>query len=278
VYRFLLSRQWVTLTVLGLVMIPTMVKLGYWQLHRHEHRVANNEIIATNVDAAPVAVESVTEPGAVLPHSDLYRSVTATGRFDTAHEVVARHRTAGAEGAGDDHAGGQQIGYHVITPLILDEGRAVLVNRGWIDSGDDPTAFPEIPAPPSGEVTVTGRLRPDETTAATGIRDRQGLPDRQIMLISSKANAEYVPRQLVSGYLELVAVSPQPKGAQPALIPEPDHSGIGPHMAYAVQWWLFAAMVPVGWVVLLRRQRAEILQARTKGATSQEAKDAAVTV
>jgi cytochrome oxidase assembly protein ShyY1 len=49
-------------------------------------------------------------------------------------------------------------------------------------------------------------------------------------------------------------------------------------MAYAVQWWLFAAMVPVGWVVLLRRQRAEILQARTKGATPQEAKDAAVTV
>jgi cytochrome oxidase assembly protein ShyY1 len=263
VYRFLLSRQWVILTVLGLVMIPVMIKLGYWQLHRHETRVANNEVISANLKAEPVPVESVTEPGAVLGQSELYRPVTATGRFDAAHEVVARHRTSD-DGGSSDGAGGRQIGYHVITPLILDNGGAVLVNRGWIDSGDDPTAFPEIPAPPSGQVTVTGRLRPDETTAATGIRDVQGLPDRQVMLISSsKMDPEYAPEQLVSGYLELVSLSLPATGAQPQLIPAPDHSGIGPHLAYAVQWWLFAAMVPVGWVVLLRRERAEILQKTT---------------
>ncbi|HEY3477629.1 MAG TPA: SURF1 family protein [Streptomyces sp.] len=268
-YRFLWSRQWVILTLLGLVMIPTMIRLGFWQLHRHEHRVANNNIIAASLRATPLPVEKVTHPGAALPHSDLYRSVTATGHYDTAHEFVARQRTAGNTQT-DDQGGAQQIGYHVITPLVLDDGRAVLVNRGWIAPGDDPAAFPKIPAPPSGEVTVTGRLRPDETTSATGIRNKKGLPDRQVMLISSVLDARDVPATLVSGYMELVSTSPKPAAGQPSLIPEPDHSSIGPHMAYAIQWWLFTVMVPVGWVVLFRRERAEILAARARPETPQE--------
>ena len=254
-YRFLLSRQWVILTVLGLVMIPVMIRLGYWQLHRHENRVANNEVISANLSAEPVRVESVTEPGAVLAREDLYRVVTAEGRYDSARTVVARQRT---------DAGGERIGYHVITPLVLDGGGTVLVNRGWVSPGDDITVFPKIPAPPAGEVTVTGRLRPDETTSATGIRNRPGLPPGQISLISSTALADDMPRTLVSGYLELVSTTPGPTGTQPQLIPSPDASGIGPHLAYAIQWWLFAAMVPVGWVVLLRRERAEIPQARPR--------------
>ncbi|WP_329130527.1 SURF1 family protein [Streptomyces sp. NBC_01476] len=253
-YRFLLSRQWVFLTLLGLVMIPAMAELGFWQLHRHDHRVANNKIIAASLRTAPAPVESVTGPGATVPRQDLYRTVTATGRFDTAHEVVARQRT---------DADGNRIGYHVITPLTLANGRTVLVNRGWIAPGDDLTAFPEIPGPPAGEVTVTGRLRPDETSKATGIRNKHGLPARQIQLISgAEAAKQQVPGELLGGYLELVGTTPGAKGPQPELIPEPDHSGIGPHLAYAVQWWLFAAMVPVGWVVLVRRRRAEILAER----------------
>jgi cytochrome oxidase assembly protein ShyY1 len=261
VYRFLLSRQWVFLTLLGLVLIPVMIRLGFWQLHRHEHKVANNKIIAAALKAPAVPVESVTRPGFEVPHQDLYKAVSARGHFDTAHEVVARHRTAGNGGTEDD-AGGQQIGYHVITPFVMDDGRAVLVNRGWIQGPDDPTAFPKIPAPPSGEVTVTGRLRPDETTSATGIRNRKGLPPRQIMLINSTMVTTYMPERLVGGYMEMVSVSPGGKPSSPALVPEPNHSDIGPHLAYAIQWWLFSAMVPVGWVVLLRRERAEILAAR----------------
>lgn len=265
-YRFLLSRQWVVLTLVGLVLMPVMVRLGFWQLHRHEHRVANNHLISAALKAAPVPVESVTSPGFQVPHSDLYKTVTARGRYDTAHEVVARHRTAGNSGSDDSSGGGEQVGYHVITPLILDDGRAVLVNRGWIAPGDDPTAFPKITPPPSGEVTVTGRLRPDETSSATGIRNRSGLPDRQIMLISGTQvkDAGHLGAQVLGGYLELVSTSPKPGRGQPGLVPEPDHRSIGPHMAYAIQWWLFTAMVPVGWVVLLRRQRAEILAERAR--------------
>ncbi|KRV49306.1 hypothetical protein AQ490_03690 [Wenjunlia vitaminophila] len=249
-YRFLLSRRWLLLTLLGLVLIPVMVKLGFWQFHRHEDRVANNDQIAATLKSRPVPVGELTAPGREVSGDRVWRSVTATGRYDTRHEVVARQRTAADEAT---------IGYFVITPLVMDDGNALLVNRGWVSPGNDITTYPDVPPAPRGEVTVTGRLRPDETTGNSGIKNKQGLPDRQIMLINSELLAGGLPYPLVGGYVELSGTSPQPKGEQPELVPGPDHSSIGNHLAYAIQWWLFTAMVPVGWVVLARREHRDLL-------------------
>jgi cytochrome oxidase assembly protein ShyY1 len=253
VYRFLLSRQWVILTLVCLGLIPTMVELGFWQFHRHEHRVAQNRRIADTLDAKPVPVEKLTRPGHGVPEKDTWHPVTGTGTFDSAHEVVVRRRTAA-----DD----QSIGFYVLTPLVLKDGRTVLVNRGWVAAGTDQAAYPDVPAAPEGEVTVTGRLMPDETTEASGIKDLRGLPDRQIMLINSEQQAKALGREVLGGYIELTA--PEPRGGRPEPVPEPDHDSIGPHMAYAVQWWLFAAGVPVGWVVLVRRERKDRLAEAAK--------------
>ncbi|MFE0091022.1 SURF1 family protein [Streptomyces sp. NPDC059016] len=244
-YRFLLSRQWVILTLVSLVLIPVMVELGYWQLHRHERRVAQNELIADNLAARPVPVTELTSPGHTVPRTDYWRHATATGTYDTAHEVVVRRRTDNDE----------RVGVHVLTPLVLADGRAVLVNRGWVPAAADQTAYPAVPPAPKGQVTVTGRLMADETTDASGIKDLSGLPPRQIMLIDSEQQAKSLGRPVLGGYLQQTA--PEPAGGTPELIAEPDHDSIGAHMAYAVQWWLFAAGVPVGWVVLVRREKRD---------------------
>lgn len=249
-YRFLLSRQWVILTLVALGLVPATVELGFWQLHRHEYRVAQNELIERNLDSRPVPVAELTSPGHTVPKGDYWRNVTATGSYDTRHEVVIRQRTA---------AGSDSIGYYVLTPLVLDDGRGALVNRGWIEAGHDLTRFPEVPPAPAGEVTVTGRLMGDETTEASGIKDKKGLPERQFMLINSRQQADRLDRQVLGGYIELT----DPAGEIPEPVPGPDHSSIGPHMAYAVQWWLFTAGIPVGWVVLVRRERAERLAERS---------------
>ncbi|MFI7348855.1 SURF1 family protein [Streptomyces sp. NPDC049936] len=242
-YRFLLSRQWVILTLVALALIPTMIELGFWQLHRHEHRVALNKVIADSLAARPVPAETMTSPGARVGDDHLYRRVTAKGHFDTAEEVVVRRRTNA-----DD-----RVGYHVLTPFVLDDGKVLMVNRGWIPSnGASQTAFPKIPAPPAGETTVTGRLMPDQTTEDSGIKNVAGLPDRQVMLINSEQQAERLGKQVLGGYVEMT--EPKPAGDTPELIAEPDHDSIGNHMAYAVQWWLFATGVPIGWFVLVRRE------------------------
>ncbi|MDV5144762.1 SURF1 family protein [Streptomyces sp. SBC-4] len=244
-YRFLLSRQWVILTLIVLALIPTMIELGFWQFHRHERRVAQNALIADNLKAKPVPVEELTSPGHTVPRADYWRQVTATGTFDTAHEVVVRRRTNA-----DDRQG-----VLVLTPLVLRDGSVVLVNRGWVPAAADQRAYPTVPPAPKGEITVTGRLKADETTGASGIKDLKGLPDRQVMLINSEQQAALIGREVLGGYLEQIA--PRPAGDTPELIPEPDHDSIGAHMAYAVQWWLFTAGVPVGWVILVRREKRD---------------------
>ncbi|MFC9653129.1 SURF1 family protein [Streptomyces sp. NPDC056937] len=264
-YRFLLSRQWVILTLLALALIPAMIELGFWQYHRHEHKVAQNALISGNLDAKPVPVTELTAPGHTVPRSDYWRRVTATGTFDPAHEVVVRRRTSI-----DD-----QVGFHVLTPFILKDGRALIVNRGWIPFGDDQRAFPDIPAAPKGEITITGRLKADETSASSGIKDLRDLPPRQVMLIDSARQQEGLGRTVLGGYIE--QISPIPAGGGPEQIPNPDDGSIGPHMAYAVQWWLFVAAVPVGYVILVRRELRDRAAAKAgrSGADAESAQEPA---
>lgn len=259
VYRFLLTRQWLILALLALVMIPTMVELGFWQLHRHEHKVAQNSLISHNLKAKPVPVAALTSPGHTVPRSDYWRAVKATGTYDEKHQVVVRRRTS-TDGS---------IGFHVLVPFDLRGGGTVMINRGWIPTADDQRAFPDVPAAPKGEVTVTGRLKADETTGSSGIKDLSDLPDRQVMLINSAEQSKLLSRPVLGGYLE--QTGPVPSGDTPELIEAPDDSSIGPHMAYAVQWWLFAAGVPVGYVVLARREKRDLVAAAAAAADAQAA-------
>ncbi|MFD4419571.1 SURF1 family cytochrome oxidase biogenesis protein, partial [Bacillus safensis] len=54
-----------------------------------------------------------SSPGHTVPRSDYWRPVTATGTFDTAHEVVVRRRTSSDE----------RVGVHILSPLVLKDGR-----------------------------------------------------------------------------------------------------------------------------------------------------------
>ncbi|AEW93393.1 MULTISPECIES: SURF1 family cytochrome oxidase biogenesis protein [Streptomycetaceae] len=275
-YRFLLSRQWVILTLICLILMPTMVELGLWQLHRHERQAADNSLIARSLRAPRVPVEELASPHRAVAADDNFRAVTATGHYDPAHQVVIRHRTS---------ADNSRLGYYLVTPLVMADGKAVLVNRGWIapPASGDSISFPPVPATPSGEVTVTGRIRPDETTASTSIADKTGLPPHEYMLINSGKLAGEVPRPLLGGYIELTDTTPRPAGAQPELVPKPTPGDSGgwyspPHLAYAWQWWLFVLMVPVGWFILFRRERRDriaALAAEREGQAGQNGPDAA---
>ncbi|MGW7820627.1 SURF1 family cytochrome oxidase biogenesis protein [Streptomyces puniciscabiei] len=240
-YRFLLSRQWVILTIVTIALIPTMIRLGFWQHHRYQERTARNNLVSSALHAKPVPVERLTSPGHAVTRTERYRTVTATGTFDTAREVVVRRRT-NSDG---------EVGFHVLTPFVLNDGRVLLVNRGWIPANGAQTAFPKIPAPPSGRTTVTGRLMADETTAASGIKNVKGLPDRQIMLINSAEEAHRLGAQVLGGYVEQTA--PTPKDG-PEQISDPGSEDAPLNYAYMIQWWLFAAGVPVGWWFLVRRE------------------------
>lgn len=256
VLRILMTRRWVILSLVFLALIPAMYFLGIWQFHRYQSTNRSNHLISSNLAAAPVAMDVFSHPGANIPANEMYRRVTATGVFDTRDQFVVRNRT---DNSGDN------IGYYLVTPLITADHQVVLVNRGWVaPNGTNGLAFPPIPGTPGGTITVVGRFRPDETTASTGIRNVGGMPSHQFMLINSVEQEKVLKEPVVSGYLELTSSTPGLSSADSAqLVPGPNSDaqstdddavvGKGVHLPYAIQWWLFGLMIPIGWLVLFRR-------------------------
>ncbi|GAA3409846.1 SURF1 family protein [Streptosporangium vulgare] len=247
VYRFLLTPRWLALHVVVLLVIPAFVLLGQWQFGRFEERSTSSHRITGNLQAAPVAVEELTSPGGTVSTQDKYRTVLAKGRYDASAQLLVRRRV-------QDKA----VGFYVVTPLVTANGTGVLVNRGWVKAGSTADALPEVPAPSSGEVTVTGRLRPSETEETSGIRDRAGLPAGQILLINTEAIGRRLPYKLLGGHVELIEQSPAAADA-PAPVPTPDvGEGGGLNLAYGVQWWLFIGVAIGGWALLIRREAADL--------------------
>ncbi|GAA5081869.1 cytochrome oxidase assembly protein ShyY1 [Thermocatellispora tengchongensis] len=245
-YRFLLTPRWLAFHVVVLLVIPAFVFLGQWQFGRFEERSAASHQITANLEAAPVALGTLVPPGGSVREADKYRRVTVSGTYDPGHELVVRRRPQ--EG---------RLGFLVLTPLVTGQGQAVLVNRGWVPAGATADAMPEVPAPPAGQVTVTGRLRLSESEESSGIRNRSGLPAGQVLLIDARAIGGGLPYRIIDGYVEAIEQNPKPATA-PEPVPEPDvGAGGGLNLAYGVQWWLFIGVAVGGWFFLIRREAAD---------------------
>ncbi|GAA1091795.1 SURF1 family protein [Nocardiopsis composta] len=226
---------------LVLVVVPSFIWLGFWQLHRWEVKSAAADLQEHNLAADPVPVDELTEPGTDLDPADRWRRATLTGTYDGEHELLVRNRD-----------GSQGVGLHVLTPLVTEDGTALLVNRGWVRQPPTSTEQPEVPPAPEGEVTVTARLQFSETPENTGIRQRGGLPEGQIMLIDVDDLAEDLPYPVYGGYGELTEQDP-PSDPAPEILAAPE-TNMGMNLSYAVQWWVFTVIAVVGWVFLMRRE------------------------
>lgn len=245
-YRFLLTPRWLALNLLVVLLIPVMVELGFWQLHRYEAKADRNDRVSANKGREAVPVGDLFAVGRDLTGGDQWRRATATGRYDQANEFLVRHRQLDKE-----------LGFFVVTPFVTADGTALLVNRGWVQNPDSATARPVVPAAPGGQVTVTVRARPSETRDRSGIRDREGLPEGQIMRIDTDNLAKQLGYPVYGGYGQLAEQTPTPAEA-PTVLPLPDAEDTGLNLAYAVQWWIFVVALVAMWIKIIRREAAEL--------------------
>jgi surfeit locus 1 family protein len=197
------------------------VLAGNWQRARMEHKEALREQHDSASRAAPVALPA----GEVDWPALRYRKVELAGRYDAPSQVLLDNRV---------HRG--RAGYHVVTPLILSEGRAVVVNRGWVAAGATRSEIPLVP-PPAGEVVVRGRIALPSEGLDLG-DDARGGPVRQRLDLARFPTAR--------GVRVLPVVVEQSDDGAPSdgLVrawPQPDF-GIEKHRIYMVQWYLFAAL------------------------------------
>jgi len=229
--------------------------LGQWQFHRLDERRAENRLIARNLDSPPVPIDDLLAVGRPAREHDKWREVVAHGTWDDAHSIVVKYQT---------RDGGP--GVDVVTPLRMEGGAAVLVDRGWLSTGNNGGTRPKLPAAATGAITVLGWVRVDGSGGSTNISDMA------TRAISSQAAAKVVPYPLYGGFLDLHTESPAPPKALGST-ELPDDTSEGPHFFYGLQWWFFGALAVIGFGYLAYDEWRRSREARSSESTQHAAVD-----
>jgi surfeit locus 1 family protein len=152
-------RSWTFLIVpalFTLVGVGFLVGLGAWQIERGGAKKRLIARVEARVNEAPRPLPPESEWAALSPKTYEYQRVTARGRFR--HDLEAR-----LHGLRQGDRPGQPTlqGVYIMTPLVLADGSAVIVNRGFVPTERaDPATRREGQV--EGEQSVTGLMRSPE--------------------------------------------------------------------------------------------------------------------
>ena len=243
-WAFARRPKWVFGHLLAITMVAVMIGCGLWQLNRLEYKRTINDLIRQRTAAAPVDVRTLSIDETNVDEFE-YVPVTATGRYDSANEVLVRNRT---DGDGNP-------GFGLLTPLVLDDGSAVVVERGWIPAalGQDIDTRP-VPGitTPTDEVTVTGLLLKSESRGMFGPRD----PTQGELVTLSRVDVARYAQQLDYPIVPMTLLIERNDQTPFDIVPRPfarPDQGEGSHLSYAMQWFIFSTVVALGWPLVLYR-------------------------
>ena len=246
VARALVSRRWWWVTLIVAAMMIGLARLGIWQLDRlAERRQANAQLLAA-LESAPIDLNAtIAEYTTVAPGdagSDLAnRDVTMTGAYDFANQRILKLQNW--EG---------RAGVHLITPFILDGSNvAVLVDRGWIPDAEYEAG--NLFTAAEGRQTVTGYVALTETISRrTAEAAVPASPGDELFRVDIAAIGEELPHRLAPFYIK----EEPPAGGSaelPIRIAKEVDLSEGPHLSYAMQWFIFSLGLGIGYVVFVRR-------------------------
>jgi surfeit locus 1 family protein len=211
-------------------------RLGVWQLDRLHQRQAFNAGLHERLAATPLSVTSLPTDTA----KGHYHRVVATGRFDYAAQVALAARSSRGS-----------PGVHLLTPLDLDNGATVMVNRGWVYAPDGKTVDGAKWREREGEtLTVAGYAEtwPGRDTAPPSPGQRV------VRALDSAAVARLVGRPILAYYVAQTSDSARSPD-RPVRLGEPVLDD-GSHFSYAVQWFSFAIIALIGGALLVREEFA----------------------
>ncbi|MGA7148693.1 MAG: SURF1 family protein [Microbacterium sp.] len=255
--------RWAIYIALAVTFAIACAFLSMWQFTRNEDRSAQLALVEANYDATAVPLAELIPDDGTLDPEDQWRQVRLAGEYLADEQLLVRNRPHGGTSA-----------FEVLVPFRLEDGRVLLIDRGWVPPGDEGPDPDAVPAPPSGEVTVIARLKPGEQVPASGRSAPTGqVPTINLPLIADAVSTETGEALERSAYGVLVSEDPTPSTLPSAL--ESPSEDPGPHLSYAIQWILFAAMgfIFIGYVI--RTERAHRRDEETSAAGHSE--DAAKT-
>lgn len=247
-YRFLLRPAWLLFHVVVVAGIVAMVAAAFWQLDRLSERKEFNREVRERSQEIPVDLQLVLddlEAGRLDASTAEWLPVTARGTY-LPDQVLEFNNSQGGR-AGDN----------VLTALVVDDGGTVIVNRGFVPLGID------VPPPPAVTVEIVGFIRPSEVRGRGALTDADdGEALTEIRRIDVPRLAQQFPGDVAAVFIQLVESEPAIGSGDPdpVVLPELDN---GPHLSYAIQWFIFAICVAIGWVLAVRRSLSARVSERT---------------
>lgn len=238
--EFQFEFEW-RITVFAALLVPLMVGLGFWQLHRADEKTALAAAFETRQQQPPATLSRLWDQPAELL---AYAPVRISGHF-----------VPGAYFLLDNQTRDGQVGYEVLSVMQLaDAGGSVLVNRGWLAGGADRQSLPLVPAV-DGQVDITGHVyvAPGAPFLLAEQQFDSDWPKRVQAIEMAKFTpliAERVPGRV---FPYPVRIDPGERGAL-AVNWQIMNATPQKHQAYAVQWFAMAATLFV--IYLLRSSNA----------------------
>jgi cytochrome oxidase assembly protein ShyY1 len=236
-YKFLVRPGWILSHLFVVALVVLMVNLGFWQLRRLDQRKDTNARIEANAHVDPQPLP----PGIDEAGEAEWRRFTVTGTYEPGSDVLVANRTVDG-----------QPGYWIVTLLRdVEQGPPVAIVRGFVTravvASDD---LAEVTAPTS-EVTVTGYAQDSRGGGRFATGTEGGWPEISRVDLGELAERWRVD-DLLPIWLQLEAQDPPAGTAALTPVPLPS-TDEGPHLSYAVQWFLFSAIAVVGYPLVLRR-------------------------
>ncbi len=238
-YRFARRPAWLVSHVLVLALIVALASLGFWQLRRLDERQARNELVVARIDDPPVPVAGLLGSDA---DEVQFRRVEVAGTFVGGSSVLVDNRTLDG-----------RPGAWILDPLVLASGESIIVNRGFVPFVDGIEV--DVPAVPVGAQRFEGVVEPDADRFCAAVdRDEPGVVSRYACIdldqVAADLGLDEVPAFEVRAQVTLPPVDADPGFPTPVPLPELDD---GPHLGYAVQWFIFMTIAIVGYPLVLRR-------------------------
>lgn len=239
------ARRWIVLLA-ALAMAGLTARLGFWQLDRASQKERLQAAIDSRRVLPPLALDALArdEIQAAEQH---HRLVELRGRWQPQHTVFLENRQMQG-----------RPGFFVLTPLLLPDGSAVVVQRGWLPRDIRDRTLVSAPPPVEGEVLVSARIAPpparlyDFEGGATG-PIRQNLDLSAFALESGLSLRPLSAQQLAP---DQVAGQSSPSDGLARDWPAPA-ADVHKHYGYAFQWFALCALTILlyAWFQVLRPRR-----------------------
>jgi len=213
------------------------VFLSNWQFSRRNEAVDRINFVIANYDQAPIPINELVVNGQFKPEIE-WRPVTVVGHYLEQPFLVRNRPYSGSPG------------FIQLALFQATDGKIYAIDRGWLPTGSNQDSPDLNPPLPTGDLTITARIRPTEA------KTNRDAPAGQLANINSLEMAERlgIEKNVADQvYLRMSAESTKVT-SYPAQMAKPKLDE-GNHLSYAIQWIVFGLMAFAALIWAIQQER-----------------------